>query len=265
MKEQKPLPASSQASFPLTSVLAAAFLTVLAGSTPGLAQDISPTATAESTNRLPIAVQAHPFSAQSLEQQALTAAVGEAQVLAATSNSTVSAKSPRAIKPASGGASAQFGLQKVFFPTDPAGTEPFRITTPDGRRLSFQPRFLAWHNPSTDERWLLGQVTSQPGVIIPTGEVWYTNAFGPDLRADLRFRYGPLHLEQDVIVRERPPLPEGQEAANLRLEVWTEWFHSEPSSKRVHWVDLRRGQAGPPVMVPDEQLDFTTMRIGDVA
>jgi hypothetical protein len=151
----------------------------------------------------------------------------------------------------------------VYFPADAAGEEHFRVTTPDGRTLSFQPRFLAWHDVSTGERWLLAQVTNRLGLIMPSGQVLYTNAFDAGVRADLRFRYSRNLLEQDVILRERLASPEGATTENLRLEVWTEWFDSVPERLQAQTVDLRRGQDdAASALASDEQADFPSARIG---
>lgn len=191
----------------------------------------------------------HPQRALPLPKPTLTELSRAAQEmradeLAASSNSVGQAQSARQLRAVPGGLRAEFGLLKAFFPADPAGEERFRVTTPDGRALAFQPRFLAWHDTSTDERWLLADVTNRVGFIVPSGQVWYTNAFGSDVRADLRFRYSRYLLEQDIVIRERLPLPESAVAENLRLEVWTEWFDSTPVAREPQLIDLRRSQDG---------------------
>ncbi len=202
---------------------------------------------------------AAPVSDGRVAERAQAAEAAHANLLAATSNTVAETRSPRRIKAVPGGGRAEFGLAKVFFPADANGSEPFTVTGPDGRKLSFQARFLAWHDTTTDQRWLLAQVTNRVGFILPAaGQVLYTNVFDA-IRGSLRLRYNAHALEQDIILTESPPLPNGPLPENLRLEVWTEWFDSVPASRQTQMIKMRKGHD---TLAADETLDFSSLRIG---
>ena len=169
----------------------------------------------------------------------------------------------KTIQPISGGARADFGLQKTFFPVDVKDGGPVVITTPDARQLSFRATFLALHDLSTDQSLLIAEVTNRVGSIIGANQVIYTNAFDT-LRADIRYRYTAQSVEQDIILHEHPAIPKEFSPENTRLEIWTEWFNSAPLSKSIQSIDLRADESSgllPPSLIQDEGLNFGTMKI----
>jgi hypothetical protein len=167
------------------------------------------------------------------------------------------------IRPVPGGGFAEYGLLKVFFPLDARGEDALTITTPDGRILKCRATFLAAHNLQTDERWLIAEVTNRIGLIAGKDQVIYTNAFDT-ITADIRFRYTKYSLEQDILFHENPTLPKGFSPETTRLEVWSEWFDSEPKAKITQALDLRADAAGllPPSLIDDQTVDFGSARIG---
>lgn len=176
---------------------------------------------------------------------------------------SVSRATDRSIQPAAGGARAEFGLQKTFFPLDVKGGGPVVITAPDARPLSFRATFLALHDLATDQSLLIAEVTNRAGMIFGADEVIYTNAFDT-LNADIRYRYTQNSLEQDIILHENPVLPQGFSPTTSRWEIWTEWFNSEPVRKVTQTIDLRANDTSgllSPSLMGDEGLDFGAMKI----
>lgn len=175
----------------------------------------------------------------------------------------------RQIELVTGGARADYGLLKVFFPADIGDSDPVRVQTADGRTLAFRPTFLALRDVASGESRLLGQVTNRVGLVVSTNWVVYTNAFS-GISADLRYRYsggvgGANSLEQDVLLHENPVAPDQFTPENVRIEVWTEWFDSEPSSRETKTLDLRANADAlmpGPAIVEDDDLAFGSARIG---
>jgi hypothetical protein len=206
---------------------------------------------------------------------AVTRAKAEVEVLsraaAATNALSQSAQLPSEmrIKLMPGRARADYGLLNVSFPADVGGEDPVTVYTADGRTLAFRPMFLALRDTVSGESRLLGQVTNRIGLVVSTNWVVYTNVFS-GIRGDLRYRYsgGPgsaNSLEQDVLLHESPATPAEFAPENVRLEVWTEWFDSEPSGKETHDLDLRanadEGMPGPAI-VSDDYISLGSARIG---
>ena len=185
-----------------------------------------------------------------------------------TFNEEVTSTFTRQIELVTGGAQADYGLLKVFFPADIGNSDPVTVQTADGRTLAFRPTFLALRDTISGESRLLGQVTNRIGLVVSTNWVVYTNAFS-GIQADLRYRYaGGIEgnsLEQDVLLHESPVPPKEFSPENARLEVWSEWFDTEPSSKAVQALDLRDvagGLALESAIVADDNLTFGSAKIG---
>lgn len=167
------------------------------------------------------------------------------------------------IRPVPGGARAEYGLQKVYFPLDARGGDALTITTPEGRVLKCRATFLAAHDLKTDQRWLIAEVTNRIGLIVGKDQVVYTNAFD-SIAADIRYRYTKHSLEQDILLHENPVLPKEFAPATTRLEVWSEWFDSEPKAMITQSLDLRGETAGgaKAALMEDQTVDFGMARIG---
>src|SRR5206468_1823485 len=82
---------------------------------------------------------------------------------------------------------------------------------------------------------------------------------------DVRYRYDGIanSLEQDIILHEAPKnLPEGWSPENVRIQVWTAWFGSNPLSTNSVAISLRNQSAtAGPVTMDDSTVDFDTMKI----
>lgn len=162
------------------------------------------------------------------------------------------------------GAVGDYGLQNVFFPAD-ITEAPLTILTPDGRKLSCHPTFLALHDVASGQSLVLGELRKSIGELSDGNTVEYLEAFD-SISADIRYRYTPYSLEQDIILHEAIKLPSEFKPENVQLEVWTEWIDSTPDSKLTQTIDLRPlaatgAHAGAPTT--DDTLQFGTMRIAD--
>ena len=174
------------------------------------------------------------------------------------------ATTSRAIQPVPGGAKAECGLAKTTFPLD-VKAEPVVITAPDGRKLSFRPSFIALHDRQSGKNLLLAELTNRIGTIIADDEVLYEKAFDT-LAASVRLRVlaNGHGLENDVLLEEFVELPDGFSAESSRIEIWTEWFDSEPVSKSIQTIDLRANEPSgllTPSLADNTSLNFGTMRI----
>ncbi len=163
-----------------------------------------------------------------------------------------------------GGAVADYGLQKVFFPAE-ITEAPLTIITADGRKLACRATFLALHDAASGQSLLLGEVRKSIGELIGDNTVVYLNAFDT-ICADVRYRYTKYSLEQDIILHEAVKLPEEFQPENVTLEVWSEWIDSTPDAKESQMIDLRplaatEKQAG--VAASDERLEWGASRIAD--
>lgn len=169
----------------------------------------------------------------------------------------------RRIEPVPGGARADFGRHRVTFSANAAHARALRLTTPLGQELACRATCLALRDAASGRSAVLGQVRSRVGLIRPPDQVLYTNVFGAEgLRADLRLTYAAPWLEQDLILREWPVLPADVPLANLRLEVWTEWFGAAPMIRDVQPLNLRQTLAEEaPLPADDEVIEFAGMRI----
>lgn len=138
-----------------------------------------------------------------------------------------------------------------------------RLTTPLGQEVACRASCLALRDAASGRAVVLGQVQSRVGLIRPPDQVLYTNGFGDEgLRADLRLTYTAQGLEQDLILREWPVRAAEVSVANLRLEVWTEWFGAEPTEREIQPLDLRQTLAGEgSVLVADETIAIGGMKI----
>jgi hypothetical protein len=155
---------------------------------------------------------------------------------------------------------------KVSLASSPAAARPVVVDLPGGggKQVS-RVLGLGYYDAGSGRSVLLAEVrdVNQPQAV--ETEVIYPDAFDGGFRVDLRYRISLAGLEQDVIVRERPPAPEeyGLEAATTRLEVLTE-FLSTPKPK----VERRRLRArgGDRRLADPEQtdddVDFGAMVLG---
>lgn len=133
----------------------------------------------------------------------------------------------------SGGAAATNGQHKVFFAANVNVPGAVEMTTPDGKRLRSHILGLSYFDTASGKSVLIAAMKDSIGQLLPSGsEVLYPDAC-TDFRVDVRFRYSLAGLEQDIVLRERPPAPAvyGFDPATTVLQVLTE-FMEAPTPQR---------------------------------
>jgi hypothetical protein len=120
--------------------------------------------------------------------------------------------------------------------------------TPDGKRLRSHVLGIAFFDAATGQSEMIGELKDSAGELHAPNVVIYPEAFD-GLKADLRYTYRLGGFEQDVILYENPPLPQGF-GPETRLEVWTEFIEAPASTIR------QKARAG----MTDDTLDFGAMQ-----
>lgn len=138
------------------------------------------------------------------------------------------------------GALASKGPQKVGFTANINSPVSVAVRTPDNTLLKIRPLGLAYYDFHTRSNILIAELKDSGGQVVGANQVLYPDAF-TGFRADVRYTYKKSGLEQDVILRERPPLPEdyGLNPATTWLWVLTE-FIDAPADVTVA-RQVRRG------------------------
>jgi hypothetical protein len=157
-----------------------------------------------------------------------------------------------------GGAAAQQGQHKVIFANDAATAGAIDLQMPDGKELRSDVLGLSYFDTATGQSVLIAEVKDSQGQLYPPNVVVYADAF-TDFKADVRYTYTKAGFEQDIILRERPPMPEafGLNSASSVLEVLTE-FVSPPTPA----VLTNAVFSGAESVLQDQLLDFGSMMIG---
>lgn len=99
------------------------------------------------------------------------------------------------------------------------------ILTPDNKRLRSTVLGLYFTDTVSGESVLIGEVKDSEAKLLPPNQVIYQNAF-LGIKADVLYTYGKGFFEQDVILREKPKLPNGFDLATTTLEVLTEFVEA---------------------------------------
>ena len=147
------------------------------------------------------------------------------------------------------GAAATKGAHGVTFAANANTRGCIDLVTPDGKRLRSHLLGIAWFDAKTGKSEMIGELKNSIGELHHPNVVIYPDAFD-GLKADLRYTYRLGSFEQDVILREKPALPDGFAPDTTRLEVWTE-FIEHPGG-----VVTQKGRAG----MTDDSLDFGTIQ-----
>ena len=169
----------------------------------------------------------------------------------------------RQLKPGVDSARADFGLHKVGFAGNLAVNRSVGITTPDNQPLTFRPTWLAYYDTASGRCVLLATIQDCSGAVQWPDRAIYPNAFS-GLNADAQYVCTPNSLEQNIILRQRPPAPEsyGLNPDTTRLQVWTEWFDAPPMRGQSSVLRLRAATNGlSAVTANDLALNFGTMKI----
>jgi hypothetical protein len=139
------------------------------------------------------------------------------------------------------GAIARRGPNKAIFSHELNTDAVFDIESTDGKRLRGGVRAIQLINTATGQAIDLGTVKdSVKGALLPPNRIVWRDAFN-GIKADVLVVWRHNLFSHDVVLRERPELPSGWDAANSRLEVVTEFLvDNEPARKTV----MKRRQDG---------------------
>lgn len=138
------------------------------------------------------------------------------------------------------GALARRAPHQAAFATDVSSPVSVEVLTPNATRLKIRPLCLIYYDFHARTNVLIAELKGAEGWLVGTNEVVYPDAF-TDLRADVRYTFKKSGLEQDIILLQRPPLPEefGLNPMTTWLWVVTE-FVDPPRDVQVE-RRIRRG------------------------
>lgn len=165
------------------------------------------------------------------------------------------------IELAPNGAIARRGPYQATFAANINSPVSAEVLTPDHKRLRFRILGMAYFDFHTRSNVLIAELKDSIGELVATNQILWRDAF-TDFRADVRLTYRKSGLEQDVILRQRPPLPEefGLHPATTRLLLFTEFF--DPPADVRQESRVRRGWRRDQVT---KIVDFGRMKIGQGA
>lgn len=130
------------------------------------------------------------------------------------------------------------------------------ILTPDNKRLACTVLGLYVTDTVHGESVLIGEVKDSQAKLIPPNQVIYQDAFR-GIKADVRYTYAKGYFEQDVILREKPVLPDGIDLAAMAIEVLTEFVEApKPTVKLSVQKEDDSGFNG------DSKISFGDVQIG---
>ena len=157
-----------------------------------------------------------------------------------------------------GGAKAENGRHKAWFSANINSATAVQLTTPDNKVLSSHILGLVFYDYRKNQSQLIAELRDANGVVVGENQVLYANAFDGGFKADVLYTYTKGGLEQDIVFRERPPLPEefGFDPRSTRIEVWTEFFDA-PQPK----IEERKRKGWRNAMVA-KSISFGEMQIG---
>ena len=121
--------------------------------------------------------------------------------------------------------------------SSPVGVE---VRKPDNQQLKLRILGMAFYDFIKRTNVLIAELQDSDGQLVGANQVIYTNAF-TDFQADVRYTYTQSGIEQDIILRQRPPLPEeyGLNPDSTRLLLLTEFI--DPPTNVVKVQQIRRG------------------------
>ena len=167
----------------------------------------------------------------------------------------VESSSTIAITP--GGGAATNGQHQVYFAANLNASNAVEIVMPDGKRLRTHVLGLSYFDSAAGSNVLIAELQDSLGELVRSNQVLYSNAFSNaeseagSIQADVRYTFGRIGIEQDVILRQQLPSPGnwGLSPETTELQVWTEF------------LDPPEPTATPSKDGTDVTLDFGTMRM----
>ena len=158
-----------------------------------------------------------------------------------------------------GGATARQGQHKVVFPPTSLGEIDFM--TSDGKRFVSRPVWLAYYDAESGESLLIAGIKESVGAV-RGNQVVYADAFS-GVKANLVFTYRIGSFEQDVVLLEDPPLPQGFNEATTRLQLWTE-FTEYPAVAKEEYVVKGESDAARRQAMASPDLTDSILRFGQM-
>ncbi len=142
------------------------------------------------------------------------------------------------IEPFPDGAVARRGPHKAIFSHELNTEAVFDIEAADGGRLRGGVRSIELTDVATGASVELATVKeSVTGQLLPPNQILYPNAFN-GLEADVLLIWKHNYFGHEVLLRERPQLPEGWDQATVRLEIVTEFVVDAQPELRVNTLRL---------------------------
>ena len=137
-----------------------------------------------------------------------------------------------------GGAAAVQGQHQVYFPGNIYQGE-IELITPDGKHVKSRPMGLSYDDGQNTV--LIAELKDSVGYLVSSNQIVYPDAF-TDFKADLRYTYTKAGFEQDIILREQPPVPAtfNMNPDETHLQLLTEFFDAEePTAQRAEDTDTQ--------------------------
>lgn len=138
------------------------------------------------------------------------------------------------------GAVATNGPHKVGFTANINSPVSVAVITPDNTTLKIRPAGLVYFDFHARRSALIAELKDSGGLVVGTNQVLYPDAF-TGLRADVRYTYKKSGLEQDVILLQRPPLPEAYGLNPTTTWLWVLTEFTDPPADIQVVREIRRG------------------------
>jgi Immunoglobulin domain len=136
----------------------------------------------------------------------------------------------------------------------------------DGEQLQSHLLGLSY-NTADGQGVMIAGMKDSVGELLPPNRIIYRNAFDGGIDGDVIYTYTAYSIEQDIVLRQQLPSPAQYQLdpAQARLGVITEFIQppeplQAPASVDLSALNKQEGVQGP-LTLPDEQIQFKTMRI----
>src|SRR6185436_3578196 len=154
---------------------------------------------------------------------------------------------------------ARGGQAHVIFDPNLHSQGSIDLLTPDGKRLRSHILGISYFDGQ--QNILVAEVKDRIGEIFAPSRIAYRDAF-TDYNIDVVYTYTKAGVEQDVVLREVIPLPQGFNPETTVLEIYTEFLEAPEPVKTTSRITLRKPAQGQPGReLFDETLHFGAMMI----